>query len=143
MNANATEIAARAAAITSHDEWLAFMTDDENITEFAHEHIGVGTKEWDRDDYVDMQYLATEVQYYLQLEVKSDAELLTEYVENQREHRRIHLDGDDWGYDVEDHEVYYRRQGDICALMEWRRLRRTYMSAMALTHNPFAALLAA
>jgi hypothetical protein len=137
MTNTAAEITARAAAISSHDEWIAFMTADENITEFAHEAIGVNAM--DLNDYYDQQLVAGEVQYYLRLEVKTDAELLTEYVENQRAHRSIReMDG--WDYDVEDHEAYYRRQGDISALMEFRRIRKVYMQNLALTHNPFLAL---
>ncbi len=137
---NATEITARATAITTHEEWVAFMTDDANITEFAHEQARV--VDVDRDDIFELEYLASEVQYYLRLEVMTDAELLTEYVANERAHRNIRAQ-DGWDYDVADYESHYRRQGDICALMEWRRLRRLYCSAMALTHNPFLSLLAA
>ena len=137
MTNTAAEITARAAAIASHDEWVAFMTADENITEFAHEVIGVSVM--DRTDYYELEYLASEVQYYLRLEVKTDAELLTEYVDNQRRHQVVR-DMDGWDYDVEDHEAHYRRQGDICALMEHRRIRKTYMRNLTLTHNPFLAL---
>jgi hypothetical protein len=138
-NTAATEITARAAAISSHEEWIAFMTDDENITEFAHEAIGMDRMDLDMSFYGDQLLVAGEVQYYLRLEIKTDAELLTEYVDNERAHREIRL-MDGWDYDMEDYETHRRRQGDICALMEFRRIRKVYMQNLALTHNPFLAL---
>lgn len=139
-NAAALQITARAASIASHDEWLAFMNDDENITAFAHDRIGV--VELDREDYCDMEYLASEVQHLLRLEVMTDAELITEYVDNERAHANIR-EQDGMDYDHTDYYGHLNRQDEIGALLEWRRIQRQYCSAMALTHNPFLALLAA
>lgn len=129
-----------AAAITTHDEWIAFHNDPSNISDFARDMIPASVLAEARDgDYLAQALVAGDVQNIMRLESMTDIELQIEHSHNEAGHR----DNLDWvEYDANDWESYYHQQGLIEALLQHRRVRRAYTGHGPLTHNPFAALAA-
>ena len=143
-NAAALEITARAASIASHDEWVAFMSDERNITAFARQHVReehiAAAKS---GDYMDMSRIAGDVQFLLRLEVLTDEELVARYNDNIAAHER-EMQHEDWSeVDPWDYEAYYHDQWMIEELRAFRDLAIRYGAHVApLTQRPFAALAA-
>lgn len=133
--------ATTANAITTHDEWVAFHTAPSNISAFAETMIPERLLDEARaGDYLALEIVAGNVQGIMRLESLSDAELQAELAAN----RAAHLANLDWAeYDLNDREDYYYQQGLIEALLEHRRVQRTYTGHGPLTHTPFAVLAAA
>lgn len=139
---NATAAPATVAAITTHDEWVAFYTAPQNVSAFAATTIGedIVAKAF-AGDFYEQEYVAGRVHSIARLEALSDDQLRAELAENEASHRRVReWDGSE--YDVDDYESYYYHQGLIEALLDHRRVLAAYTGHGPLTHNPFAALAA-
>lgn len=136
-----TTAPATAAAITNHDEWVAFYTAPRNISAFAREMIPASVMaEAEAGDYLAQEIVAGDVKEIMRLEAMTDIELQVEHSHN----RASHLNNLDWDeYDLNDREDYYYGQGLIEALLEHRRVQRQYTGHGPLTHTPFAVLAAA
>ncbi len=130
------------ASVTTHDEYVEYF--NANISEFARGEIREDIlAEAAAGDYYAREYVAGEAHYYAKLEAMTDAELEAFRAESREGHlRMIELD-DPSEYDVNDHESYYQEQYVIDALLAHRAAVARYTGQGPLTHNPFAALLAA
>lgn len=132
---------ATAAAITNHDEFVAFWTAPQNVSEFALTVIPASIVAESRDgDWLASEILASDVKNVARLEALTDAALEAERAANEAAHRRAIADEDPWEYDVNDYESYYHQQWIIEELQAYRKVRATYTGLAPLTHSPFAAL---
>lgn len=143
-NTTAANILAVAAAITSHDEWVAFFSNTAHITAFAASVLDAKTLAAAVDgDYYDRLHLAGELKNVLLLEAASEAELA------RREADALAETG--WNACEGKYEPYYywSAQEDlhrIAALREFRADQAAQAAWSAapveahLTYRPFAAL---
>lgn len=128
-------------APTTHEEWIVVMND--SVSEFAATMINERKlAEAKAGDYLAREYVASEAQYFLRLEAKSDAELVEELAHNEAAHRQAIEEASSWEYDHEDREEHYYRQHVIETLLDHRAALARYTNQPALTYNPFAALAA-
>lgn len=138
-----TTLPASAAAITNHDEWVAFYTAPVNVSAFAASIVGEDeVAKAFAGDYYAQEYVAGQVHSIARLEAMTDAALRAEMAESREGHYRAIADDDFSEYDVNDYESYYYQQGLIEALLDHRRVLATYTGHGPLVHRPFAALAA-
>lgn len=134
---------ATAAQITTHAEYVEFYNRPEHISDVARVLIPADVLEQAQaGDYLAQLLVAGEVKNVMRLEAMTDEALRAEYDENKAGHRRaIELDGPE--YDVNDHNSYYDAQWAIEEVLADREVKARYSSPQALTHSPFAGLVAA
>lgn len=137
-NTTTAQVPTTAAAITNHDEWIAFHNAPQNISAFSRDMIPASVlAEALEGDYMAQALVAGDVQNIMRLEAMTDVELQIEHSHNEAGHR----DNLDWAeYDVNDRESHYYQQALIEALLEYRRVQREYTGHGPLTYSPFAAL---
>lgn len=136
---NNTAASAPVAAITNHDEWVAFYST--NISDFARTQLRESDlAEVAAGDYLAMEYVAGVVSEIARLEALSDAELRAEQAESKAAHWAAQEDEDYSEYDVNDYESYYYLQGLIEELLADRSARARYTGLAPLSHSPFAGL---
>lgn len=141
-----TTAPATAAAITNHDEWVAFYTAPRNISAFARTVISAkDIANGQSGDYHDAVHLAYQVKDIIRLEAMTDAELAAE------EARCLAEDG--WNEAEGKYEYYYvgAAEETLCQIYLLREFRAdkagearwAIPAAGHLTHTPFAVLAAA
>lgn len=132
---------ALATAITSRDEFIAFYTAPQNISEFALSVLPQSIlAEASEGDYLAQEILAADVKNIVRLEAMTDTELQTEHSFNRLAHLQWLEHEDPSEYDINDREDYYQQQWLIEDLLHYRKTQREYTGHGPLTHRPFAAL---
>ncbi|QZE10393.1 hypothetical protein SEA_SCOOBYDOOBYDOO_42 [Mycobacterium phage ScoobyDoobyDoo] len=133
-NATATQILAAATAIVDHDGYVAFWSNEANITAYVRTQV-------DADDiaaaqtggYYAQARIASDVARYTRYEGMTDAQLHAELDELSRTEDWNEFEGK-WEYGQSDYAWHL-----IDAIEDLLAYRR-YTSAEALTQRPFAAL---
>ena len=146
MTNTTAQVPAAAAAITTHDEWIAFYNAPSNISEFVRTVIGAkDLAEAATGDYCAQAYVAGRVQELMRLESMDDDQLEAELIAGRKVDGWNPVEGKFEINEIGHAEYIMYTIHNLRDFRDQQAAEAAWAQAPAeehLTYNPFAALAA-